>query len=89
MAVKALKREKIILIGLERNNTSVNLTQILKEKKIKKPICVAVGNEVAGLSPELIQSCDYICELPMKGKKESLNVASAFAVASYLINEYI
>ncbi len=35
-----------------------------------------------------MQNCDYICHLPMKGKKESLNVASAFAVAAYFIDEF-
>ncbi len=63
--------------------------KLLKEKKIKEPFCLAVGNEVAGLSPELIQSCDFLCDLPMKGKKESLNVASAFAVAAYFIDEFL
>ena len=88
-AVNELKKTGVIIIGLERNTDSIDLVKLLKEKKVKKPFCLAVGNEVAGLSPELIQSCDYLCDLPMKGKKESLNVASAFAVAAYFINEFI
>jgi tRNA G18 (ribose-2'-O)-methylase SpoU len=88
-AVNMLKKSGITIIGLERNNQSINLVKLLKEKKVKKPFCLAVGNEVAGLSPELMQSCDYLCDLPMKGKKESLNVASAFAVAAYFIDEFI
>jgi 23S rRNA (guanosine2251-2'-O)-methyltransferase len=87
--VNILKKAGIIILGLERNNDSINLVKLLKEQKIQKPFCLAVGNEVAGLSPELIESCDYICDLPMKGKKESLNVASAFAVAAYFIDEFI
>lgn len=87
-AVDLLKKSGTKIIGLERNDKSINLVKALKEKNISGPICLAVGNEVAGLSPELMQSCDYICDLPMKGKKESLNVASAFAVAAYLVDEF-
>ncbi len=88
-AINMLKKTGVIILGLERTHESVNLVKLLKEQKIKTPFCLAVGNEVAGLSPELMHSCDYLCDLPMKGKKESLNVASAFAVAAYFIDEFI
>lgn len=87
-AVADIKSKGIIIIGLERNSDSIDIVDIIKQKKFNKPFCLAVGNEVSGLSPELIANCDYLCELPMKGKKESLNVASAFAAAAYLINEF-
>ena len=38
------------------------------------------GNEVDGLSKEDIELCDEIVEIPMKGKKESLNVAVAAGI---------
>ncbi len=88
-AVNLLKKNGVTIIGLERNHYSVDLVKLLKEQKIKKPFCLALGNEVAGLSPELMLNCDYLCDLPMRGKKESLNVASAFAVAAYFINEFV
>jgi 23S rRNA (guanosine2251-2'-O)-methyltransferase len=88
-AVNLLKAAGVTILGLERNSDSVNLLKLLTEKQLQKPLCLAIGNEVAGLSPELLQSCDYVCDLPMKGKKESLNVASAFAVAAYFIDEFI
>jgi len=88
-AINILKKAGTTIFGLERNDQSVDLVTFLKKQSIKKPFCLVVGNEVAGLSPEIIQSCDYLCELPMKGKKESLNVASAFAIAAYFMNEFI
>jgi 23S rRNA (guanosine2251-2'-O)-methyltransferase len=83
-----LKASGITIVGLERNVRSIDLVESLKAKKIGKPLCLVVGNENAGLSPELLHYCDYLCDLPMRGTKESLNVASAFAVAAYFINEY-
>ncbi len=86
--IPALKELGMLILGLERNEKSVHLVSLLKNKIIKKPVCLIVGNENAGLSPEVMAYCDYICDLPMKGSKESLNVASAFAVAAYFINEF-
>ena len=87
--ISLLKSAGVMIVGLERNDHSVSLVSALKNKKITQPLCLVVGNENAGLSPETIANCHLICDLPMKGIKESLNVASAFAVAAYFINEFI
>ena len=42
-----------------------------------------VGNEVVGLSDELVALADLCLELPMMGVKQSLNVATAFGVLGY------
>ncbi len=86
--IPALRDAGVMIVGLERNDQSAPLISSLKEKKVTKPLCLVVGNENAGLSPETMAHCHLICDLPMKGKKESLNVASAFAVAAYLIDEF-
>jgi 23S rRNA (guanosine2251-2'-O)-methyltransferase len=44
---------------------------------------IIVGNEVKGMSPELLKLCDVVAEIPMKGEKESLNVSVAFGVALF------
>ena len=86
--IPQLKEQGICILGLERNQTSANLATFLKEKKFSKPLCLVIGNENQGLSPETLHYCDYVCGLPMQGKKESLNAAVAFGVATYLINEF-
>ena len=82
-----LKGKGVSIIGLERNGQSISLTAALKEGKISKPLCLVIGNENTGLSPETLHYCNYICNLPMRGTKESLNAAVAFGVAAYFINE--
>jgi 23S rRNA (guanosine2251-2'-O)-methyltransferase len=87
--IPKLKAQGVIVAGLERNQRAINLSSLLKEKKISKPLCLVIGNENQGLSPETSDYCNYICSLPMRGIKESLNAAVAFGIAAYLINEYI
>jgi tRNA G18 (ribose-2'-O)-methylase SpoU len=47
------------------------------------PVCVVFGNEVDGLSPDLLSICDVHVRLPMFGGKNSLNVATAGGVVAY------
>lgn len=84
-AIKDVKAKGIQIIGLEKTKDSVLLTDALEQKKIRTPMCLIVGNEVSGLSPQLLDVCELVCHLPMRGKKESLNVAVAFGIAAYLI----
>lgn len=49
------------------------------------PTAIIVGSETCGVDPELLARCQAIYELPMLGNKGSLNVASAAAVALYLL----
>jgi 23S rRNA (guanosine2251-2'-O)-methyltransferase len=88
-AVREIKSAGIRLIGLERTigSTYVKRSRPLSELlpiTTAQPICLAVGNEVTGLSAEILSACDEIAELPMLGVKESLNVAVAFGAATYL-----
>ena len=47
------------------------------------PVCVAFGNEVEGLRPELLEIADRHVRIPMLGKKTSLNVATAAGIVLY------
>ena len=45
-----------------------------------------VGNEVTGVDPELLDLCDMMFYIPMRGEKKSFNVAIAFGIAAYALN---
>ena len=47
------------------------------------PLCLVFGNEVSGISNEIVKSCDLAIEIPMIGTKQSLNVAVAFGVVLF------
>lgn len=46
-------------------------------------LALLVGNEVDGLPPALLRQADAVIHIPMRGKKESLNVSVAFGVVLY------
>ncbi|MFA6228509.1 MAG: RNA methyltransferase [Patescibacteria group bacterium] len=80
-AVEQLKRRGFKVVALELTKDSQNV----KVFKPKFPLVLIVGNEVAGVSPALLNRCDAIVHIPMKGMKESLNVSVAFGIAAYEI----
>lgn len=57
--------------------------KLLTETKFEKRSCVLIGNEGNGLSEETISLCDNTVMIPMPGKAESLNAASAAAILIY------
>ena len=48
-----------------------------------QPVAIVLGHEVVGVSAEVLALCDVCLQIPMFGVKNSLNVASAFAVVIY------
>ena len=76
-----LKKDKIQIIALEQDKKAIDY----KKLKPKFPCALILGNEVRGVSQKILQKSDKIIFLPMKGKKESLNVSVAFGVAGYEI----
>jgi tRNA G18 (ribose-2'-O)-methylase SpoU len=47
------------------------------------PVAVVFGNEITGLSPEILTACAVRIRIPMLGRKASLNVATAGGVVLY------
>jgi tRNA G18 (ribose-2'-O)-methylase SpoU len=77
--LQRLKKEKFEIVALEQDKKSIPLDLY----KPKKKMVLVLGNEVRGLSRASLAKCDKIVEIPMRGKKESLNVAVAFGIAVY------
>lgn len=82
-----LKDQGVLVVGLEQTEKSRPLTEALAGNTLRTPLCLVVGNEVAGISAEALAACDEVCELPMRGVKSSLNVAVAFGIAAYMVAE--
>jgi tRNA G18 (ribose-2'-O)-methylase SpoU len=74
--IKKLKKEGFKIIALEQAENSIDYRKIKNAGKI----ALIVGNEVGGVSKSLLKLVDEIAEIPMKGKKESLNVAVATGI---------
>lgn len=52
-------------------------------------ICLVIGNEVAGVSVEVMQADPCRVSIPMMGVKNSFNVAVAFGIAAYSAGQFL
>ena len=75
-----LKNTGIHICALELTEKSIPYNQV---KSCDFPICLIVGNEISGVSQELLDLCDKSIEIPQFGIKQSLNVAVAYGIAIF------
>jgi 23S rRNA (guanosine2251-2'-O)-methyltransferase len=73
------KAEGAQIISIEQSEKSVDY----KKVKPKKECLVIFGNEVSGVSKSILKKSDIIAEIPMKGKKESLNVSVSAGIVLF------
>ena len=82
-AIKQLKKEGYTIVAVEVDKKSVPIFEY-KPKQGQK-LALVLGNEVKGISKATLKQCDVIVEIPMRGKKESLNVSVAAGVAIFTL----
>jgi len=80
-ALVVLRKEGFEIIAIEQDKKSEDCRKI----KTKQKIALVLGNEVDGISKEVLKTVDKITEIPMFGKKESLNVSVSFGIAGFCI----
>ena len=76
--VEKLKKEGYQIVSLEQTPKSISYLKF----KPKFPLALIVGNEGKGVKKSLLKRSDQIIDIPMRGKKESLNVSVAFGIAA-------
>lgn len=77
---KRLKSEGCFLAALEQTEDSQKLREFVPPGQ---PVVVALGNEVEGVSQELVDLCDVSLEIEQYGSKHSLNVSIAAGLLMY------
>lgn len=89
--VKGLKGEGWKVYALEDDKRAVTIHAVSSAGFERAPQrsaqreALIVGNEVTGVDPELLDLCDNIFYIPMRGEKKSFNVAIAFGIAAYAL----
>lgn len=79
-AVKEIKSKGIKIAVLEITDKK-NLIWNVKTEDF--PLCIVLGNEISGVSKEIIDIADVSLEIPMLGMKQSLNVSVAYGIAVF------
>lgn len=82
-AIKQAQNEGYLIYSLEISKEA----QPINKSKLPQNIALVVGNEVSGVSQEALSISEEVLMIPLKGKKESLNVAIAFGIAAFILSQ--
>jgi tRNA G18 (ribose-2'-O)-methylase SpoU len=77
-AVRRLKEDGYTIVSAEQTMESVMLDTFVPEPG--RRYAVVFGNEVAGVSQEVVDASDFALEIPQYGTKHSLNVSVSMGV---------
>ena len=77
-AVRHLKEEGYIVVSAEQTTGSIMLDRFVPEKG--KKYAFVFGNEVSGVSQDVVDASDFCLEIPQFGTKHSLNVSVSVGV---------
>lgn len=78
---ESLRVQGYLICALEQARGSADVTKFQPSDKV----ALVLGREVEGLEANILSQCDKVLEIPMFGRKESFNVASAAAMALFHI----
>lgn len=73
------------ILTIEITSTSKPLTSL--QLKLSKPLIIIIGNEINGVSKELLTISKNCYHINMFGKNSSMNVVNSLAIALYEITK--
>lgn len=79
--LKKLKEEGNSIVSIEQDARAVSVYDF----NLPKKCALIFGNEVRGVSKQLRDKSDAVVEIPMYGKKESLNVSVTVGVTLFVL----
>jgi tRNA G18 (ribose-2'-O)-methylase SpoU len=82
-SVNYLRENGYVIVSLEQAEESVHLQDF--EASPDKKYALVLGNEVKGVSQEIVSISDFCVEIPQIGTKHSFNVTVSAAMAVYHI----
>lgn len=75
--MESLKKEGCWIVGTSLKGTSIY------QQDLKGPLVIVIGNEGKGLGRLIEEKCDFLVNIPMQGKIQSLNASVAAGVIMY------
>lgn len=81
--ITRLKKEGYEIVSLELHPEAIDYRKYPSRGKSSRRLALVLGGEVNGLSKTILYRSNAIIQIPMRGAKESLNVAVAFGIAGY------
>lgn len=81
--LERLRSDGFTLIAIEQDDHSLPYYQVKLTPSSWTKTALVLGNEISGLPRQILALADKVAEIPMSGKKESLNVAVAFGIVLF------
>jgi 23S rRNA (guanosine2251-2'-O)-methyltransferase len=78
-AVRRLRREGVPVWACELAEGAVSIRAL----RFPRPTALVFGHEASGVSPEVLHEVSGVVEVPLYGRKNSLNVATTFGVVVF------
>ena len=82
VAISKLKQSGYYIIGVEQADKSSKLNDFTLPNK---QLAIIMGNEVNGISEDVITICDEVIEIPQFGTKHSLNISVSTGIVLWEI----
>jgi 23S rRNA (guanosine2251-2'-O)-methyltransferase len=79
-AIDYLKDSGFTVVGCSEKGA-----QVIYKADLSGPLCIIMGSEEDGISPEYLKRCDLVLKIPMMGSVGSLNVSVAAGMLLYEI----
>ena len=80
-AVDQLKDDGYLICSIEQVHDSVSLERFTIDNG--KKVAIVLGNEVKGVSQEVVDASDKCVEIPQEGTKHSLNISCCAAIVMW------
>jgi tRNA G18 (ribose-2'-O)-methylase SpoU len=80
--LRELARDGCVVVAMTPSPTALPIRPLALTIS-DRPVVVVVGNEGEGLSDAALDACTHRARIPMRSKVDSLNVATAAAIALY------
>jgi 23S rRNA (guanosine2251-2'-O)-methyltransferase len=81
--IKDIKAQGYTIVAVEQTNDSLTLQEFVPGENEK--YCLVFGNEVHGVSEEVIEQADVAIEIPQTGTKHSLNISVCLGIVVWEI----
>jgi 23S rRNA (guanosine2251-2'-O)-methyltransferase len=83
-AVKRLREEGCVIIGIEQTEGSIELQNIIIDPR--RTYGLVFGHEINGVDQDVIDMCDMCVEIPQFGTKHSFNIAVSTGIVLWELN---
>ncbi len=81
--IKKLKKTWYKIYSVELDKRSIEYTELFNRNEEK--VCLVMWNEITWVNKKILDLSDEIVIIPMRGKKESLNVSVAAWIVMYVV----